>query len=474
MLILCSMMLIASKIYCKLTMPKIKINNKYTFLTKIIKPSKSSISLKNRKEYFNYVEIGSINNSTGYVEPDYKKSIDISTDSVFHLQKNDILISTVRTYLGGIGIINKEKNNLVSSKALIVLRNIIGNHDKNYIFGVLRTKYFIEQTNLILNASMYPRMDKESLDQLKIPFPTINNHQEPEKIEKLVSIITQNIINKEEKINEKNKKIDELIEKELKENQKSGNNFKYSYPKISEIKKESRLDTGIYEREFKEIDFLIRNYEGGFDFIDENNIKGGNTPKKRIFDIGNLWLTPTDCKRGILKNKNLIKSESYNLDQDSLVIVNRSNVGETFLFKTEYFNIAHHNQGMYRVKINKDKYAYYVFILCFFNSFIFQQYINNLSTGSTFKEIRSDELSKKAPIPNFPESKQQEIAKEYYNKIDNNQNLNLDNYLELERQRNDQLGIFQLNMEIFTLREKLEDIIDKIINDQNIELNLNY
>ena len=180
---------------------KIKINNKYTFLTKIIKPSKSSISLKNRKEYFNYVEIGSINNSTGYVEPDYKKSIDISTDSVFHLQKNDILISTVRTYLGGIGIINKEKNNLVSSKALIVLRNIIGNHDKNYIFGVLRTKYFIEQTNLILNASMYPRMDKESLDQLKIPFQTINNHQEPEKIEKLVSIITQNIINKEEKIN---------------------------------------------------------------------------------------------------------------------------------------------------------------------------------------------------------------------------------------------------------------------------------
>ena len=101
---------------------------------------------------------------------------------------------------------------------------------------------------------------EEYLLNTKIPFPTTSNHQEPEKIEKLVSIITQNIIDKEEK----NKKIDELIEKELRKNQKSENNFKYSYPKISEIKKESRLNTGIYEREFKEIDFLIRNYEGGF------------------------------------------------------------------------------------------------------------------------------------------------------------------------------------------------------------------
>jgi hypothetical protein len=346
--------------------------------------------------------------------------------------------------------------------------------NKFYLFSILKSSYCKEACDLeVPKAGIMRRGGKRFLN-LKIPFPTTTNHQEPEKIEKLVSIITQNIIDKEEKINEKNKKIDELIEKELGENQKSENNFKYSYPKISEIKKESRLDTGIYKKEFKEIDFLIRNYEGGFDFIDENNIKGGNTPKKRIFDIGNLWLTPTDCKRGILKNKNLIKSESYNLDQDSLVIVNRSNVGETFLFKTEYFNIAHHNQGMYRVKINKDKYAYYVFILCFFNSFIFQQYINNLSTGSTFKEIRSDELSKKAPIPNFPESKQQKIAKEYYNKIDNNQNLTLDNYLELEKARNDQLGIFQLNMEIFSLREKLEDIIDKIINDKKIDINLNY
>ena len=77
-------------------------------------------------------------------------------------------------------------------------------------------------------------------------------------------------------------------------------------------------------------------------------------------------------------------------------------------------------------------------------------------------------------IPNFPDSKQQEIAKEYYNKIDKNQNLTLENYLQKETARNQQIGIFQLNMEIFELREKLEDIIDKIINDQPINFDLNY
>jgi hypothetical protein len=70
-------------------------------------------------------------------------------------------------------------------------------------------------------------------------------------------------------------------------------------------------------------------------------------------------------------------------------------------------------------------------------------------------------------------AKQQEIAKEYYNKIDKNQNLTLENYLQKETARNQQIGIFQINMEIFELREKLGEIIDKIINDLPIEINLN-
>ena len=107
------------------------------------------------------------------------------------------------------------------------------------------------------------------------------------------------------------------------------------------------------------------------------------------------------------------------------------------------------------------------------NCQIIRKYSAGLSIGSKMKEIKSDQFLK-IPLPNFTDSKQQEIAKEYYNKIDKNQNLTLENFLQKETARNQQIGIFQLNMEIFTLREKLEDVIDKIINDLPIEINLNY
>jgi hypothetical protein len=73
-------------------------------------------------------------------------------------------------------------------------------------------------------------------------------------------------------------------------------------------------------------------------------------------------------------------------------------------------------------------------------------------------------------IPNFPDSKQYEIACEYYNPIPKNENLNLENYLESEKMRNKEVGIFQLNMEIFGLRERLEELVDAIVMEREIEI----
>lgn len=113
---------------------QIQVNSNYKYLLDVVDISKQSLGIANAKQYFNYVEIGSINTNTGYVEPKYIKSINISTDSVSVLQKDDILISTVRTYLGGIGIINSNKKDIVASKALIVLRKLKENIDRYYLF----------------------------------------------------------------------------------------------------------------------------------------------------------------------------------------------------------------------------------------------------------------------------------------------------------------------------------------------------
>jgi hypothetical protein len=468
---------------------KIAINNNFKSLVDLIKISKNSLNISNKKKYFNYVEIGSINNSTGYVNHTNKKSIDISTDSVFSLQKDDILISTVRTYLGGIGIITQNENNVVASKALIVLRDLIDKAvDRCYLFGVLRSGFFIEQTSLILNASMYPRMDKESFNQLKIPFPTKNNNPEPQKIEQLVSLITQNIINKEEQIKAKNQKIDELIERELKENQNPKNSFKYSYPKISEIKQETRLDTGIYEREFKEIDFLIRNYGGGF-FSLLSKYTASRGQNLQISNIGesiysdvekpnfyrlftNVELTDdrTISSYRWLGNKNqlmLIPKKTIFLSADGTVgrCIYITDVGKTIT------NI--HPWNINKIKPDNKDFED-VFVAMFLGFLYKKSYYEKIKDKANGGGIKVNHLQKYFPIPNFPEPKQQEIAKEYYFQIDKNQNLTLESYLEKETTRNQQIGIFQLNMEIFELREKLENIIDKIINDSPIEISWSY
>ncbi len=461
----------------------IHTNKNYKLLIDLIKISKNSINISNKKKYFYYVEIGSISNSTGYVSPTNKKSIDISTDSVFSLQKDDILISTVRTYLGGIGIITQSDDNIVASKALIVLRELISKEvDRYYLFGVLRSGFFIEQTSLILNASMYPRMDKDSFDQLKIPFPTKNNHQEPQKIERLVSLITQNIINKEEQIKAKNKKIDELIERELKENQNPKNSFKYSYPKISEIKLEARLDTGIYEREFKEINFLITNYKGGFLSIGsiKNTFVSGSTPEIYLpstEDDDYWWIAVADIEWGLFYKKIInirLKESIKNTLKDGDILITRkgATVGKMNLFFQTLYKKAFVNEDIKVLRLDLPMYKK-IFLGMFLKNFYGQKQLLNHGSKGTKQGLTNPNILD-VIAPNFSDLKQQEIAKEYYFQIDKNQNLTLENYLQKETARNQQIGIFQLNMEIFTLRKKLEEIIDKIINETPIEINLTY
>jgi restriction endonuclease S subunit len=394
-------------------------------------------------------------------------------------KKNEILIvkDGAGDGLGEVALYPYDNSeNLDSLSAGIIAINI-KEEKRYYVFGLLKSNHFKNYIDLNTAQGSTIRHAKLIALDYKIPFPTTNNHQEPEKIEKLVSIITQNIIDKEEKINEKNKKIDKLIEKELQENQKSENNFKYSYPKISEIKKESRLDTGIYEKEFKEIDFLIRNYGGGFMRFKDFKIsfKSGETPKNYIQkNKGSyIWVSNRDFRKNIWKSFTEINAQyvKNTVPINSILFSRRAPAGVNQVILEDHNMIV--NDGIKIITSNKFDHSNVIFISLFFNSSLFQNILIQLSGGGVFGGMTNIDIENML-IPNFSDQKQQEIAKEYYNKINNNQNLNLDNYLELEKARNDQLGIFQLNMEIFTLREKLENIIDKIINDKKIDINLNY
>lgn len=466
---------------------KIILKNKnFNLLGNLINISKKSVNVLKNKGYYQYVEIGDINTSTGSVNYKNVRSIDISSPTVFQLEKGDILISTVRTYLGGIGFINKSNPNLVSTKALIILRDLKKSFSRYYLFGVLRSSFFIEQTNLILNASMYPRMEKGELDNIKIPFPTKKNHSNPKKVEQYVSVMIQNIINKEEQIKEKNKLIDEKIVKELKENQKE-NHFKFNYPKIWEIEKELRLDTGIYEKEFKEFENMIKNYKNGsknlpelgFDITRGQNLQVStigesyyseeklNNKFYRLIFSSNISNYATIYGKRYLGNKRKLKT----IKKGDIIFCSRgAQFGRVTVFPEDIQNSITNIDNMHISSESYDSNRN-IFLAMFLNYFRKIGYLKKIAifgNGSfSFTQYQFERLY----FPNFSGEKQEEIAQVYYLKLDHSKSLNFNNYLEEELKRNKKVGIFQLNSEIIKLRELIEEVIDRIINNKKIKLN---
>jgi hypothetical protein len=317
---------------------------------------------------------------------------------------------------------------------------------------------------------------RQNLLDVKIPFPTSKNHLYPEKIEQYISCITQNIIDKEEQIKLKNEKIDELIEQELRYNQKT-ESFCYSYPKINEIKEKTRLDTWLYEREFKEIDFLIRNYERGFSFLDifVEKFFSGTTPKFFEKQDGNYpyFVRPTEYNdkriytdlRKIHFDKNISK---YRIDKKEGIILPRKG-GTNTIYKPENFNVLIGDS----IKFGIFKNINVSFLASFLSSNIVKFQLERIKSKTNGGSLTENNL-RNLLIPNFSESKQEEIAKLYYSPLEKNKALNLENYLEKEKMRNSEVGIFQLNMEIFELREKLEELIHKIIMEEAIDINFTY
>lgn len=367
------------------------------------------------------------------------------------------------------------------------IRKLAFKKNKYYIFAILKSAFGKEQVDVSGSIKGVDNFREEYLLNTKIPFPTTANHQNPEKVENLVSLIVQNIIDKEEQIKLKNKQIDELIEKELKENQKTGS-FSYNYPRLSEIKEETRFDTGLYKKEFKEIDFLIRNYEGGYTNFEDSGFKRKKGPNLAISVIGRsyysdikhnknfkqLILSKHVTDEGGLKATQYIGSSAKlpTLKRFDFLLFARGDIGRVILID-DFLVGATSNFDVFFISSEKE-YWENIFTLCYLKYLRGINFWEFYGVGGSGASSLTDYYFKKVNLPNFPKSKQQEIATLYYNPLEKNKDLSLENYLEREQTRNRETGIFQLNMEIFSLREQLEDLVHKIVMEEKIELRFEY
>jgi len=127
----------------------------------------------NKDDYYNYVEISSVNTSIGDFTPSYLQAKDLPANAKLKLEKNDLIVSKVRTYRKGVALINKTYPNLIGSSAFVVLYE----REKPKInietlFVFLRTDMFSLWSYKFYTGTSYPTLTDE--DILNLPIPLID------------------------------------------------------------------------------------------------------------------------------------------------------------------------------------------------------------------------------------------------------------------------------------------------------------
>lgn len=78
------------------------------------------------------------------------------------------------------------------------------------------------------------------------------------------------------------------------------------------------------------------------------------------------------------------------------------------------------------------------------------------------------------PFPQFPGSLQEDISLLYYNKPVISERITLDNYVQIDYIVNSQSGIIQLDEQIKCIKLHIDNIIDKIINDIEVDVDFEF
>ncbi len=143
--------------------------------------NKSTFKIE-EKETYQYVEIGSVNVSTGEITPLELLGSDLPPNAKRILRKGDVILSKVRTYRGAAAIIDKD--GYVGSSAFTVLREN-GKVNKETLLVFLKSKILREYSLKPNTGTSYPVIVDE--DVLSFPLPLIPLAKQSE----IAALITQ-------------------------------------------------------------------------------------------------------------------------------------------------------------------------------------------------------------------------------------------------------------------------------------------
>lgn len=397
------------------------------------------------------------------------------------LKEGDLLISK-DSNIGEVVILDKDYPNYMTSGAIYKLPVT---ENKYYLLAFIKHSIFREQIDFMVPKGATIRHAKTMFLDCKIPLP---NKESKETI-KFIELLTQAIIAKEKLIKERHNNILEIIEKELKENQKEIS-FKFEYPNINEIAEQGRLDTGLYNQEFKTWNHLVKNYKygskdllsRGFDWsrgtsLEKNFIKtriDSNTYYKGFYEL----VLPTNISQyGYVDKSTYIgtPTELKTILQGDIIFGGEGfGKGRTYVVVEKSTNVATNYHGI-RIINKNNNLTESIFIRCFLAFWRSKGMIDFIGVGGSGGHCAPSYFHL-IETPLFQESKQKEIANLYHNsEVDYTiLNCTLDNFLETDSKYNQFAGIYELDKTAKKLKEKLKKEIDNIVNDKQVTISFNF
>jgi type I restriction enzyme S subunit len=122
---------------------------------------------------FVYLDISSIDNTRNQVvEPKYYRGADAPSRARQVVKANDVLFSTVRTYLRNIALVPEAYEGQIASTGFCVLRgstDLLG----RYLFHYVLTNEFLEEIGKLQRGVSYPAVRDDDVRNQLIPLPPV-------------------------------------------------------------------------------------------------------------------------------------------------------------------------------------------------------------------------------------------------------------------------------------------------------------
>jgi len=395
------------------------------------------------------------------------------------LRKRDLLISK-DSNIGETVILDKDYPQFMVSGAIYRLPI---KKNKYYLLAFSKHSFFREQLDAMVPKGATIRHAKTLFLDCKIPFPNMNSNSTIKYIE----LLTQAIINKEIAIRERHMAILNLIEGELLCKQ-SRKKYVFSYPLINEIDEAGRFDTNLYRKEFKEIEFLIKNYRHGYQTIFDYGFTLSRGQNLQVSNIGASIYSDekhdnfyTLMLPKFLSKYGTVNKVEYLGNPNSLKTLKKGDLifGAEGFEKGRSIVIVEEKEktitNIHGITIQQEEHDVIkaVFIKCFLDYLRSKGLIDLFAVGGNGGSL-AQKYWDYIPFPKFPKNKQEEVSKLYHTEIKyDTSSCSTRDFLDKDTIFNNEAGIVELDKAIKAIQKRIDISINQIINDKEVDVNFN-